>query len=74
MSFKIKTKQLQNGKWAVFVKNKYYPNTVRDTEIEARVERLYSIARKAHDTIDDVDRELQKLGAYDHDDPHGYLA
>jgi hypothetical protein len=74
MSFKIKTKQLQNGKWAVFVKNKYYPNTVRDTEIEARVERLYNIARKAHATIDDVDRELQKLGAYDEDDPHGYLA
>lgn len=71
---RLKIKQLQNGKWAAFTGVRYYKNTVRDTERAARIARLEEIGREAQDVIDAVDRELEKFGALDPKDPHGYLA
>ena len=74
MNVRLTIKQLQNGKWAAFTGAKYYTNTVRDTEREARVARLEEIGREAQDVLDAVDNQLRKLDAYDERDPHGYLA
>ena len=73
-NMKLKIKQLQNGKWAAFKGARYFTNTVRDTEREARIARLEEIGREAQARIDSVDRQLEKLGALDSKDPHGYLA
>lgn len=74
MNVRLNIKQLENGKWAAFTGTKYYTATVRDTEREARIARLEEIGREAQDVIDAVDRQLDKLGALDAKDPHGYLA
>ena len=74
MKLVLKVKQLQNGKWAAFKGKGYYVDTVRDSEKEARIARLQEIGREGQDRIDAADRELQKLGALDEKDPHGYLA
>ena len=74
MKIRLKVKQILGGKWAAFKGLKYYAQTVRDTEREARVARLKEIGREAQDVIDAVDHQLEKLGAVDAQDPHGYLA
>jgi len=74
MKVKLTIKQLQSGKWAAFTGAKYYKDTVRHTEREARIARLEAIGREAQVRIDAVDRQLEKLGALDAKDPHGYLA
>ncbi len=74
MNLRIKVKQLQNGKWAAFKGKGYFVSTVRDTERESRIARLQEIGRQGQDLIDAADRGLDKLGALDSKDPHGYLA
>ena len=73
MSLKLSIKQLQNGKWAAFSGKKYYPQTVSDTEREARIKRLEEIGREGQDRIDAADAALGALGALSKSDPHGYL-
>lgn len=71
----VVTRLIAPGKWAAcYGAHRYHPGTVRDTEQAARVARLEEIGREAQDTIDEVDRQLDKLGALDARDPHGYLA
>ena len=74
MKLRLTIKQLQSGKYAAFKGAKYSTGTVRDTEREARIARLQEIGREAQDVIDAVDRNLDKLGALDSKDPHGYMA
>jgi len=73
MNVRIKTKQFKDGKWAVFTGERYYLNTVSDTELQARIKGLQAHGRRGQDMIDAADRELEKLGALDPKDPHGYL-
>jgi len=73
MKLKLTIKKLQNGKWAAFSGRRYYPQTVSDTEREARILRLEEIGREAQDRIDAVDSQLRKIGAFNEQDPHGYL-
>lgn len=70
----LKTKQLKNGKWAVFIGTKYYNDTLRDTQQEAEVQCLYMRARNAQAQLDKIHEQLEKLGVIDPNDPHGYLA
>ena len=74
MSIRLTIKQLKNCQWAAFSGEKYFSDTVRSTEAEARIARLKQIGCEAQRTIDEVDRQLEKLGALDPSDPHGYLA
>ena len=74
MKIRVTVKQLADGRWAAFTGKKYYSATVRDTKNKATVARLEEIGREAQDIIDAVDRRLEKLGALDAKDPHGYLA
>ena len=74
MKLRLTIKRLPSGKWAAFTGAKYYTASVRDTEREARIARLHEIGREAQDIIDAVDHGLEKLGALDAKDPHGYLA
>ena len=74
MSIRLNIKQLKNGQWAAFSGEKYFSETVRSTEKEARIARLHQIGCEAQGVIDEVDSQLEKLGALDLSDPHGYLA
>ena len=70
---RLNVRQLASGQWAAFSGAAYWTSTVADTEKEARIKRLQDIGRDAQETIDSVDKELEKLGALDTKDPHGYL-
>jgi hypothetical protein len=73
MNMRLNVKKVGN-KWAAFCGKKYYVATLRDTELDAKIARLHQIGIEAQDRIDDVDHQLEALGALDHKDPHGYLA
>ena len=70
----MKVKQLSNGSYAVFEGEKYFPHTVTLTKRMAEVNRLWMVGQRAQRTIDRVDKELEKLGAFNERDPHDYLA
>lgn len=74
MNIRIKTKQLKDGKWTVITGKKYFLYTVSDSELQARVRGLEAFGRRGQAMIDAADRALEKLGALDPRDPHGYLA
>ncbi len=73
MKLRLTIKQLANGQWAAWTGKKYYKATVSATERDARIARLQEIGRSGQDLIDAADKELEKLGALDQADPHGYL-
>lgn len=69
MKSNLKVRQLPSGCWAVFNGERYYNNSVSETEREAQIKRLYRIGQDAQAVLDEVDRELEKLGALGHNDP-----
>ena len=71
---KYKAKQMKNGKWAVFTGKQYFTDTVTENKHDATVRALEMSGCWYRDQIDKVDDALRKLGAFDENDGHGYMA
>jgi hypothetical protein len=74
-NIRIKTIELKDGKWAMACgAGKYYASTKSDTQKEAIIRGLKLTAQVYQIKMDKIHSQLEKLGAINPEDTHGYLA